>query len=369
MSIIIFIIILAILIFVHELGHFLVAKKSGIRVDEFGLGFPPKIFAKKWGETTYTLNAIPFGGFVKIFGEDPEVEQAHYGAGSHDDRDRSFQFKPKWIQASVLVAGVTFNLIFAWLCISLGFMIGLPAFMDFSTSGNSSKIDSMYVEVLSGSPAERSGLATGDKIISLSSENKIVQGKELLPENVRKIINESEDGVEVTYVRAENPPVTISITPENNPELGFKTIGIAMGSETIKLPVHLAFFEGARTTWLLTKGTAIGLGQFLWKTVTFKSDFSQITGPVGIATLVSEAKSSGFVYVLFLVALISINLTIINLLPFPALDGGRLLFVGVEAVIRRPINPVFVRWANGIGFAFLILLMVVITGHDIIKLF
>ncbi|MFA5889219.1 MAG: site-2 protease family protein [Candidatus Paceibacterota bacterium] len=367
MSIIIFIIILAILIFVHELGHFLVAKKAGIRVDEFGLGFPPKIFAKKVGETTYTLNAIPFGGFVKIFGEDPEVEQAHYGAGSHDDRDRSFQFKPKWIQASVLVAGVSFNAIFAWLLISIGFMIGMPYSIDYSRLSKNN-VDYVLVDVLAGSPANIAGLVSGDKIISISDGEKSLRGKDLVIENIRKIVNEGGGKVEIVYNHEDNPPTTISVEAENNPELGFKTIGIAMTNGIIKLPIHLAVLEGANTTWLLTKGTTVGLVGFLWKTITFKSDFSQITGPVGIATLVSQAKSSGFVYVLFLVALISINLTIINLLPFPALDGGRLLFVGVEAVIRRPINPVFVRWANGIGFAFLLLLMVVITGHDIFRL-
>jgi len=363
MSVVIFIIILAVLIFVHELGHFLVAKKAGIRVDEFGLGFPPKIFAKKWGETTYTLNAIPFGGFVKIFGEDP-----HEGEINEEDKPRNFLFKPKWVQASVLVAGVTFNLIFAWLCISLGFMIGLPAFMDLNVSENSSKINSMYVEVLDGSPAQLAGLVSGDKITQLSSGQNIVEGTNLVPENVRKIINESDGEVRVVRMNSVGEIKEYSVKPEYNAELGIKVIGIAMGNQIIKLPVHLAFIEGVRTTWLLIKNTTIGLLGFLSDVVTFKSDFSQVAGPVGIASIVSQANSSGFIYLLFLVALISINLAIINLLPFPALDGGRLLFVLIEAIIGRPINPVFVRWTNAAGFVLLLILMVVITGHDILKL-
>ncbi|MCX6702127.1 MAG: site-2 protease family protein [Candidatus Zambryskibacteria bacterium] len=363
MSIIIFIIILAVLIFVHELGHFVVAKKSGIRVDEFGLGFPPKIFAKKIGETTYTLNAIPFGGFVKIFGEDSHTEEI-----SDADKSTSFLYKPKWVQASVLIAGVTSNIIFAWLLISLGFMIGLPSSMNYLSSEKNGDTSLVITEVLPNSPAQKAGLVSEDKIISISSGVEALQGKDLTPENIRKVIGESKGEVEVTYNRGNLASAIIFVKPENDSTLGSKAIGIVMDSGVIKLPIHLAFIEGANTTWILTKGTTVGLVGFLWKTITFKSDFSQVAGPVGIAKIVSQANDLGFMYILFLVALISINLAVINLLPFPALDGGRLLFVGIEAIIRKPIKPAVVQWANGIGFAFLIILMLVITGHDIFKL-
>jgi len=363
MSIIIFIIILAILIFVHELGHFLVAKKAGIRVDEFGLGFPPRLFTKKWGETTYTLNAIPFGGYVKIFGEDSNIEQIN-----ETERSKNFQYKPKWVQASVLVAGVTFNLIFAWLLISIGFMIGMPSAFDYSNLDNKNNLESVYIGVLQDSPAQKVGLMSGDKIISLSSDRQSLKTDELIPEKIRELIDESQGEVEVIYERQNNSPVTVSVKPEYDSELERKTIGIMIGSQIVKLPIHWALIEGVHTTWLLTKETTIGLTGFLWKTITFRSNFSEVAGPVGIAGMVSQANNSGFIYLLFLVALISINLTIINLLPFPALDGGRLLFVAIETIIRRPINPVFVRWANGVGFALLILLMIIITGHDIFKL-
>ena len=201
MSVIIFIIILAILIFVHELGHFLVAKKSGIRVDEFGLGFPPKIFAKKWGETLYTLNAIPFGGFVKIFGEDPvgEAEGPERSEGQVIDKTRSFQYKPRWIQASVLVAGVTFNILFAWLLISFGFMIGMPSSIDYSSLEKNNNTDSVVVDIIPNSPVEKAGLVSGDSIMSVSSIEQSIQGKDLTPENIRKIVNESKDKITVVY--------------------------------------------------------------------------------------------------------------------------------------------------------------------------
>ncbi len=365
MSIIIFIIILAILIFVHELGHFLVAKKSGIRVDEFGLGFPPKIYSKKWRGTLYTLNAIPFGGFVKIFGEDSHGEEI-----DEKDKSTSFVYKPKWIQALVLVAGVSFNIIFAWFCISLGFMIGLPTPAGYSIFGKTENVSLVITQVVIGSPANKAGLASGDIILAVSSGQNTIQGESVTPDSVRNIISGSSDKVEIIYRRGKDLPKSVSVEPSTGIVSDKKAIGIGMDNMGIlKLPIHLALLEGVNTTWQLTKSTVIGLGGFLKDVVTFKSNFSQVSGPIGIAKTVGEANNLGFVYLLSLISLISINLAVINLFPFPALDGGRLLFVAIEAIIRRPIKPSVVQWVNGIGFFFLIALMLVVTGHDILKLF
>ena len=365
MSIIIFIIILAILVLVHEFGHFIVAKKSGIRVDEFGLGFPPKIFSKKWRGTLYTLNAIPFGGFVKIFGED-----SHSEALSEADKSVSFISKPKWVQALVLVAGVTMNIIFAWLVISLGFTIGIPSPVGYSTLGHVTDVHLVVTEVRPNSPAEKAGLISGDTIIYASSGKIVLNNQTLTAENVSHMISEStSEKIDISYSRGNGKPVVVSIVPDTTIVPGKKAIGIAMDDLGIlKLPVHLALVEGARTTWYITESTTIGLLGFLWDAVRLQSDFSQVSGPVGIAGVVGQAQALGFTYLLSLVALISINLAIINLLPFPALDGGRLLFVGIEAIIRRPIKPSIVRWTNALGFALLLILMIVVTGHDILKL-
>lgn len=364
MAVLIFIISLAILILVHEFGHFIVAKKSGIRVDEFGLGFPPKLWGKKFGETTYTLNTIPFGGFVRIFGEDPHTEEI-----SEADKPRSMFYQPAYIKALVLVAGVTMNLLFAWLLISLGFMLGLPSPVDHTGYGKVENVHVVILNTLPGSPAEKAGLRSGDYIDTISSARKTLQNKDLTPDSISNLVNDSTSPILVTYERGSAPLHTVTIQPNETAVPGKRAIGIAMDEiGTLKLSPPLALIEGARTTALLTANTATGLGAFLWKIVTFHSDFSQVAGPVGIASSVSQAKDLGFVYLLSLVALISINLAVINLIPFPALDGGRLLFVIIEAIIRRPISASFVRWTNAIGFILLLILMVVITGHDIFKL-
>lgn len=365
MSILIFIIILAILVFVHELGHFLVAKKSGIRVDEFGIGFPPKIFSKEWRGTLYTLNAIPFGGFVKIFGEDSHNENI-----SEDNKSVSFVYKPKWIQATVLVAGVTFNLIFAWIIISLGFMIGLPTPTDYDGLGKVSDVKLTITEVLANSPAQRAGLISGDIIVGVSNDKVSYSLNEISPEKVTSVVSdETTKSVHVEYKRGKEDIKKVDIIPEKNSE-GRKIVGIAMDSVgIIRLPIHPALFEGGRTTINLIKETVIGLSKFFLDIFRFNSDFSKVSGPVGIAKVVGEARTLGFIYLLSITAIISINLAVINLLPFPALDGGRLLFVFIEAIIRRPISPKFVNYANTVGFAFLILLMIVVTTNDIIKLF
>lgn len=364
MSIIIFLAILAILILVHEFGHFIVAKKSGIRVDEFGLGFPPKIFAKKFGGTLYTLNAIPFGGFVKIFGED-----SHGEVLSEQDKKVSFVHKPKYVQALVLVAGVAFNVIFAWLLLSTSFVIGMPSPVNYTGLGTVKDVHVVVTDVLVNSPAKNAGIKTGDQIVSISSGKEKISNEKITPDSIQDIISKSNSSIDITVSRGKKVE-TFSVSPSTNIVEGKKAIGISMDEMgTLKLPIHLALIEGARTTYLVTKNTAVGLLSFISGIFLLKSDLSQVSGPIGIAGVVGEATKLGLTFIISLTALISINLAIINLLPFPALDGGRLLFVFIEAIRRKPISPRFVRTVNFVGFALLLVLMVVVSLHDIFKLF
>ena len=359
MSVIIFIIILSVLVVVHELGHFLVAKKFGIRVDEFGLGFPPR--AKElftWKGTPFTLNWLPFGGFVKIFGESPEE------LASPTLPQDSFQYKNRGIQASVLVAGVVGNFLFAWLLISLGFITGLPASADFSLQTQNNH--TVITTVLPSSPAAVAGLKSGDTVISLSRGGV---SSELTPEALSLFIARSIEPV--TFVVERGGQVSTKIVnPENGIVIDRPAVGISMDViGIVKLPPHKALWHGLKTTFLLTKLTGQSIGNFIFQALGGRANLSGITGPVGIVGMVGDARELGFTYLLTFTALISINLAVINLLPFPALDGGRLFFVGIEAVTRRSVPPRIFNMVNTAGFALLILLMLLITIQDVRNIF
>jgi regulator of sigma E protease len=384
MIFLIFLIILGVLVFVHELGHFLLAKWARVKVDEFGFGYPPRAMkiGEKWG-TLFTLNWIPFGGFVKIVGEDYEEEPAentpearytkHLGSGGSDfqpvlKEDKSFtQVSKKW-QAAILVAGVTFNIIFAWFLFSLGFMIGLPTSVDNNFGGEVKNPVLTITGLVDSSPAQKAGLKTGDKIkeISLSGGTKL---QDLKPEAVSDFINNSSGEVAVEVDRG-GKILDFKLTPETGTEKGRKIIGISMDMVgTLYLPIHKAIYEGGKTTLKLSLLTVEGIANLIKNAVRWKADISEVAGPVGIIGLVGDATRLGFAYLLTFTALISINLAIINLVPFPALDGGRILFVAIEGITKRKINPKIANTLNTAGFAILIALMLIVTYRDILKLF
>ena len=362
MSIILFIIILAILILAHELGHFIAAKRAGVRVDEFGFGFPPRLWSKKIGETVYSINAFPVGGFVKIFGEDPNGESL-----KGKDKARSLTHKPKLVQAWVISAGVAFNLLLAWLLLSAGFMAGMPYSVDDSVYGRQvENLRLTITEVLSKSPAESAGLKGGDAIIALSAGKDALNNPRV--ETTQKFIA-SHDELTLTYMRGGETKTTL-VRPHDGLVDGRRAIGISMDMiGMLKLSPYDALTFGVTTTLSLTQATAVGLFDFFKNMFIGQLDLSAVAGPVGLVGVVSDAGSFGFMHLISLTALISINLAIINLLPFPALDGGRLSFLLIEWIKRSPIKPEIANAANGIGFFLLIALMTFITFHDVLKLF
>lgn len=365
MSFILFLIILAALIFVHELGHFTVAKLFKIRVDEFALGFPPTLIRKRYGETVYKLNIIPFGGYVSIFGENPDDESLN-GPDAH----RSMVRKNRAIQAAVLVAGVIFNLIFAWLLVSATLALGISPTASFSADKSPTEGKVLVTSVVENSPAAAAGLQAGDVIISASDINDIRVDKSLTVETVQALIGEDEGKVISFQVQRGTEMKEIKVIPTKGIIADKPAIGISMDSgELVKIPWYLAPVEGFKTTVRATVLTAQGLWNFLVSAVHGTANFGQVSGPVGIVNMVGNASASGLSYVLFFTALISINLAIINILPFPALDGGRLLFVVIEAITRRDISPKIMNAFNAAGFVILILLMLVITYHDVAKMF
>lgn len=363
MALLLFFIILSALVIVHELGHFGAAKSFGIRVDEFGLGYPPRaarLFS--WKNTLFSLNWLPFGGFVKIFGE-------NYEEGSDLSHD-SFQAKNRGAQAVVLSAGVLGNFIFAWVLLSLGFMVGLPAPMDSDLPVTNPRV--VITEVLPDSPAYHAGLKSGDTILSLQRESNrapLGQNESSTPENFSQFITGSSEPIEFEIKRG-GAVLVKTVVPAPGMESGKPMVGIAMDNiGMVKLPPHWALGEGFSTTLDLTAMTAKGLLKFLWQAVTAKADLSTVTGPVGLVGLVGDANALGWGHLLSFTALISINLCLINLLPFPALDGGRLLFVGIESITRKKIPSGFFSLLNLAGFALLILLMIFITVNDVGNLF
>lgn len=365
LSVFIFILLLGVLVFVHELGHFSVAKFFGIRVDEFGMGFPPRI--KKLfhhNGTDYTLNWIPFGGFVKIHGED-SLEQ-----GKEDpDYHRSMLAKPWWQQVLVLVAGVTMNILLAWAFFTLAFIVGTPATLSGVAHPEQVKNPQLTVlSVLPESPAEKAGIQAGDVIVSFESLENNFTGDILTAENVTQSIRQV----------APHTPVLLGIQDSKGvqenvlviPEYGISGDQLAIGVSLDQVGMYReGFFQSIKSGITHTIYVAGQTIQAFGQLFAGKSSLDNLTGPVGLVSVVGDAQQVGFTSVITLAAIISINLAVINLIPFPALDGGRIVLVLVEAITRRKINPNIVVWINGIGFFLLIGLMLFITVKDVIKLF
>lgn len=367
MTILLFIAVLFVLILVHEWGHFIVAKKNGIRVDEFGIGFPPKLFSFRRGETEYSVNLLPIGGFVRIYGEN--AEDAAADAASGRDTSRSFVAKSKWAQAAVLVAGVTMNILFAWLLFAVVFMVGVPTAVEESVATDGAEL--VVSQVMEKGPAAEAGIPLGSTIERMTSGPD--RDQILHPSSFSAFIEDHKDvPVEVTYRVGDGEAVTTTITPEtgvleSSPER--PAVGVALSLvETVRSPVHIAVWDGLTVTLRGLRDVIVGLSTLIYDSVRGQADFSQIAGPVGIVGLVGDAAEFGITSLLMFTAFISLNLAVINMLPFPALDGGRLLFVVIEAIKGRAIDPVWVARMNFAGFALLILLMIAVTYNDILRI-
>ncbi|MEK7602345.1 MAG: M50 family metallopeptidase [Patescibacteria group bacterium] len=367
MSVILFILVLLALIVVHEFGHFVVAKWSGMRVDEFGVGYPPRARAWKYGETEYSVNWLPFGGFVRIYGEDEQDRVEGTG-----DVSRAFGSRPRVLQALTLFAGIAMNLLFAWVLISGILAIGTVRALTPEEVPYAKDAALMVSNVLAGSPGAEAGLKAGDAI------KKVVLGDHeftgVVPTDFTSFIASDSTQIPLTItVLRGGTEMILTATPKagviaNDPTR--PALGLAVATAgTVPVTWWKAPIEGAKLTAEITKETAIGLWQFFSSIALLNADLTQVSGPIGIAGAVGTASSHGLVALLTLTAIISINLALINLLPIPALDGGRLLFVAIEAVIRRPLPVVAARAVNTVGFAFLILLMVVVSFHDVLKFF
>jgi regulator of sigma E protease len=346
------IIVLGILIFVHELGHFLLAKKLGVAVLKFSLGFGPRLVGKKIGETEYQIAVVPLGGFVKTLGEDPKEEV------KEEDRLRSFWAQPVWKRALIVSAGPFFNLFFAVVLFSsINFFVGIP-----------SPLSSKIGEVSPGLPAESVGLKKGDVILSIDGE-EVSKWDEL-----SQIIRKSKGEELLIKVKRNGETLEVNVTPKLSTqknlfgeEIKTFVIGISPNEEVSIQKVNpiVALGTGFFQTWQFTKLTFIGVVKLIQRVI----PATEIGSPIMIAKLAGEQAKRGVSSLVLFMSIISINLGLLNLFPIPILDGGYLLFLGLEAVLRRPLSTKKMEIAQQIGLIFIILLMLFAIRNDLIRYF
>lgn len=367
LTILIFIVLLGLLVFVHELGHFVVARRNGITVDEFGFGFPPRLIGIVkdgktgrskiiWGSkdsdgphTIYSFNWLPLGGFVRIKGED----------GQNDDPD-SFARKSAWVRVKVLGAGVVMNMLFAWFLISWVFTLGLPQPIESSQRAEYPDAKIQILEVKKGTPAEAMGLQLGDEILTIAGDRvtSLEQVSEGIAAHKGKVLEIGIDRLGKEMTLSGMPRTTY---PANEGSLGISFSETAI----VAYPWYESIYQGAIATYNITLAILGAFGSMLAGLFGAGTGAPiDVTGPVGIVYLTKQMSDLGIAYLLQFAALLSINLAIINILPIPALDGGRILFILIEKLKGSPMSRKTEGMIHQIGFICLLLLMVVITVRD-----
>lgn len=340
---IVFFIMLSILIFVHEAGHFLTAKRLGIRVEEFGFGLPPRLISRKRGETIYSINLLPIGGFVRLTGEDA-VEQTK--------DPRSFVNKRPRERMAVLMSGVMMNFILAVLVLSIIF-----------TKGVLVPVDRVHLEgVAKGSPAEVAGLVSGDVLVSVDGR-KIVQSSDIISYTASKLGKEMSV---IAFRPSENKELDFKLTPRTQSPSGQGPLGISISNlEVRRYPWYKAPFLGVVEATNISGKMIAGLISMIGNLVTKSEVPSDIAGPIGIYQVTGQAVQAGYIAVLQLLGFLSLNLAVVNSLPFPALDGGRFLFVLTEVIFGRRVVPRFERLAHTFGMIVLLTIIVLVSISDV----
>lgn len=342
-----FLVLLGVLIFVHEFGHFIVAKMAGVKVLKFSLGFPPSLIKRQWGETEYMLSWVPLGGYVKLLGEDPEQDEEI----PPEEKHRAFTSKPLISRMAIILAGPLFNYLLAFFLICGGYLAGWPV------------LTSELGKILDGTPAMEAGLKTGDKIVAIDGE-PIWRW-----EDMRSMIERNPGRKLTLTVERDGETVEVSVTPavgDQKDMFGEQLgrIGVAPSGKSAKLGTAASIYEGARFTIYLSKLVVVTLVKLVKGEISAKA----LSGPITIAQASGESLKAGLFSFIFLLSYISINLAIINLLPIPILDGGHLLFFVIEAVIRRPVTGKVREYAVQAGLVFIVFLMVLVFYNDISRI-
>ena len=341
------ILILGLLIVVHEYGHFIIARLVGVRVEKFSVGFGPKIFGKTSGDTEYMLSAIPLGGYVKFYGDDPdeEVEQP----------EDSFLQQDVWKRLAIVAAGPVFNIALAIFIAGFAAYMGLPE--------GSRVIDKVFPDT----PAQVAGLQSGDRIDAIAGV--VMEDWKQVQETIQKSPGKE---IELEIVRESGEKKLISIVPESHTAKGLDgkdvtigRVGISPGFTIQRYSPIDAIAKGFQWTWDVTKLTIWGISKLISRDI----PADQIAGPIGIMQMAGQAAQSGFVNLLLFVAVISINLGILNLLPIPVLDGGHIFFFTIEALIGKPVKLKYQEFAQQVGIFMLLSLMVLAFYNDIVRIF
>jgi len=345
-SIIAVIAVLSVMILSHELGHFLMAKKMGVKVEAFSLGFGPKLWSVKKGETEYILSAVPMGGYVKMAGEEP--------GGVRKGEEWEFFSKPVHKRFNIIVSGAAVNYLLGFALFCMIFMAGAPM--------RTSRIGA----VLEGYPASEIGLRAGDRIIS-------IEGREIeFWEDVLNIIHNRKEGDILLCVERDGEILDFTVRGRSEQAKDIfgrtrKTTMIGIGPsddvEFVKYGFLKSVSMGAKTTWNVTSLTY----RSIWGMLTGSVSIKAVGGPIMIVTMTGRAARMGMSYLLWISALISISLAIINLLPFPVLDGGHILFLAIEKIIGRPIDRKVQEAAQNICWVLLIALLLVVSRNDIMR--
>jgi len=351
MSVLVFFGILLVLVLVHELGHFLAARRAGVAVEEFGFGFPPRLAGIRRGGTLYSINLLPLGGFVKLKGEDGQSTEVD-----------SFAAKSVRRRLGIVVAGVVMNFLLAAVLLSIGFMVGLPSSIDGPIDSRAAirQAGIQVVGIASESPAATAGLEVGDFIRKLD-------GQSVTAITDIQAYARSHDGQAVTIeVDRFEKPVSLSVTPRKLPESEAPAFGVSLTtSGIVSYPWYLSLWMGLKATVSITGQIVLAFGDFFRQLVVDRHVSGDLSGPVGIAVLTGRIARLGFSYILQFAALLSLNLAIINIIPFPALDGGRALFLLIEKIRGRPVSRRAENLTHSIGFALLIGLILVISVRDV----
>jgi len=355
MSIVFVIIFISALILAHEGGHFFAARRLGVRVEEFGFGFPPRLFSRVKNSVRYSFNLFPFGGFVKIFGE--------HGEGEQDPA--SFISRPVRHRFVILAAGVFMNMALAWMLFSVSAAMGLPQIAD---NAHVQNVSVSLLGVVPGSPAAGAGLKLGDQILEMRGGGAVslrIQKEE----DVSNFVEAYRGEEIILTIRRQGAVSEIKVTPRISAPAGEGLLGVALGRIVIeRVPWYAAPVAGLGALAHSTTAMAKGLGALARTVIATGRPPGEISGPIGILLFARDSRALGVAYFLQFIGVLSVNLALLNFLPIPALDGGRVLFLVIEKIKGRRISARIENTAHTAGFIALVLLMLFITYRDIVKM-